>query len=158
MGNWGNIFGIPGQADDKRTAFPKKDLLRLQCLQNKAIRLIYMRDRSTPTSQLLKEANQMSVNQLIAYHMVLQTYKINASHQPEYHYDRLFEKKTKAYDTRSSNLKRVEFRLNIGQGLFSYQASRLLLSLSREMIDNTLKERFKTQAKTWIKDNIPIKP
>ena len=117
-----------------------------------------MRDRSTATSQLLKEANQMSVNQLTAYHMILQTYKINSGQQPDYHYDRLFKKKSQEYDTRSSNLKRVEFRLNIGRSSFFYQASRLWLCLPPEMIECTSKERFKTQAKLWIKENIPIKP
>ena len=40
---WGSVFGIPGQLDDSRSAFPKKDLLRLQSLQNKAIRIVFYR-------------------------------------------------------------------------------------------------------------------
>ena len=155
---WGSVFGIPGQTEDSRSAFPKKDILRLQTLPNKAIRMLFYRDRRTPTKDLLKEANQLSVNQLIAFHILLQTFKIKVSQQPSYHYHRLFEIKNNKYETRSSNIKRVEFRLNIGRSSFFFQASRLWLSLPRELTECSSENSFKMKLKDWIIDNIPTKP
>ena len=110
---WGCVSGIPGQPDNSRAGFTKRDLLRLQAVQNKAVRLIHYRDRLTPTRELLKEANILSINQYIAYQVLTQTFKIKDSHLPEYHYGRLFDENYRLSRTRSDNMKRVDFRLNI---------------------------------------------
>ena len=86
---WGHIAGIPGQMSDFRAGINKRDILRLQAIQNKAIRLFYYRDRYFPTKQILKESGQLSINQLIAYQISVQTFKIRMSQKPEYHYHRL---------------------------------------------------------------------
>ena len=116
---WGNVRGIAGQPETQRSGLTKRDLKRLQSLQNKAIRLIHNRDRYTPTKELLDEANQLSINQSIAYHIILQTFKIKLSKLPKYQYEWLFTEVQRNSRLRTDHLKRVE--LNYGQNSFFYQ-------------------------------------
>ena len=90
---WGCVSRVPGQPDIQRCGigFTKRDILRHQALQNKALRLINHSDLCTPTRALLKETKQLSINQHIAYHIILQTYKKRVSRLPEYYHERLFE-------------------------------------------------------------------
>ena len=123
---WGCVSGIPGQMNDYRAGFSKRDLLRIQALQNRAVRLVHFRDTSISTRELLKEVNQLSVNQNIAYHILLQTYKIKSSQQPAYHFKRLFSPENRYTRTRSETIiRRVDFRLNKGRSLFFYLSSKL---------------------------------
>ena len=154
---WGHITGIPGQMSEFRAGITKRDILRLQSIQNKAVRLNYYRDRSFPTKQLLKESHQLSINQLIAYHISVQTFKIRLSKKPEYHYHRLFKEDTNTR-TRSDNIRRVEFRLNLGRSSFFYQANRLWTALPNNIKNCPSLNIFKKRTKEWIWENIPTKP
>ena len=155
---WGSVSGIPGQPKGFRTGFPKTDLRRIQSLQNKALRLLHWRDMTTPTRDLLKETNQLSVNQTIAYHILIQTHTIRTTEQPNFHYLRLFSTDEETPKTRSGNMKRVEFRLNIGRSSFFYQANRLWLALPKKIREITSLGSFKKEIKIWTSENIPPKP
>ena len=158
---WGAISGIPGCPGDYRAGISKRDLSRLQSLQNKALRLINWSDRSTPTKTLLQDSNMLSINQLIAFHILVQSFKIKLSKKPDYHYKRLFnnEKKNEQITkTRSNFTRRVEFRLNLGRSSFFYQANRIWMALPANMRECTSTNQFKTMIKKWISEKIPIKP
>ena len=155
---WGCVSGIPGQTEDSRSGFSWKDLRRLQSLLNKAVRLIFRRDPFTPTKELLGETGQLSVNQCIAYHILTQTFKIKLSQQPEYHFRRLFEKDGRNSRTNPDNIKRIDFRLNIGRCSFFYQASRLWSSLPPYIKNCASISNFKSEIRVWISVNIPLKP
>ena len=104
---WGYVTGIPSQVSEFRSGITKKDILRLQTIHSKAVRLINYHDIYTPTKKLLKETKQLTINQLIAYHMLVQTYKISVSKMPEYHYERLFSENNE-FRTRSENKSRIQ--------------------------------------------------
>ena len=107
----------------------KRDIQRLQSLLNKALCLIHYQDMSISTKDLLRETNQLSINQLIAYRILIQTYKIKETKQPKYHFERLFRNETEASRTRSCCTERIEFKLNIARSSFFYQSNRLWISL-----------------------------
>ena len=154
---WGYVSGIPGQQAEFRAGITKRDIQRLQSLQNKALKLTFYRDPMYPTKLLMKETNQLSINQLIALHIIMSTYKINLSKKPEYHYERLFGTMNGDARTRSNQLRRVEFRLNLGRSSYFYQASRLWAVIPEEIKQSPSLGTFKVKIKSWIKENIPLK-
>ena len=126
-------------------------------MQNKAVRLIYYRDRYTPTKSILKETNQLSINQMIAFQILVQTYKIKVSHKPDYHFQRLFSNEQNSR-LRSMNQVRVDFKLNIGRSSYFYQASRLWTKLPSDLKESKSQIDFKKRCRKWTLENIPIKP
>ena len=159
---WGAISGIPGCPKDYRAGITKRDLSRLQSLQNEALILINWRDRSAPTKTLLRDSKFLSINQLITFHILLQVFKIKLSKKLEYHYKRLFntmkENEEQATKTRSNNCKQVEFLLNIGRSSFFYQANRIWMALPATLKECSSINQFTTVMRKWIVEKIPIKP
>ena len=84
---WTAVWDLTGQAvEESRTSLTKRDMQRLQSLQNKSLRLVNWTDRSTPTSELLRSTDALSVHQLGAYLSLVQVFKIRETRQPEYNY------------------------------------------------------------------------
>ena len=76
---WGGIWGLPDQKVTNRrtTSITKHEMRKLQVMQNKVMRLMTGLDYNSSTVNLLKSSNQLSVHQLVAYHTLCQTHKIN---------------------------------------------------------------------------------
>ena len=62
----------------------KKDLHRLQKLQNRAARLIFMKPKCTHTSPLIRDLHWLPVAERIQFRTLVQTYKLLKSSSPEY--------------------------------------------------------------------------
>ena len=60
---WSGIWG-PQIGDSMKTSISKKDMRRLQSLQNKTLRLQSGLNRYTPTETLMSATNSLSVHQL----------------------------------------------------------------------------------------------
>ena len=154
---WGSVSGIPGQIYHSKAGLTKLDIQRLQSIQNKAVRLINYHDRYVSTKRLLRDTNQLSINQLTAYNIALLTYKIKISQKPEYHFRRLFKTNIDPR-TRSENLNLVDFKKNIGRNSFFYQASRLWSKIPKDVKDCSTVDEFKKCCRKWIVEIIPTKP
>ena len=80
----------------KKIADTKASLLKIttdsQVLQNKVNILLTNAKYDTPTENLLKETNSLSVQQMIAYHSALLAYKVVKSGKPSYIKERLKSK------------------------------------------------------------------
>ena len=125
---WAAIWHIPGdyEIENKRTSMSKKDMHKLQALQNKALRLIHGTDRSESTENLLKRTDSLSVHQLAAYHTLLQAFKIKNSGLPTYHSRMLFgAPNVEGYNSRSGATTRVNFNLSLGRGYFFYMTKHI---------------------------------
>ena len=161
---WTAVWDIPGQVgEESRTSLTKRDMQRLQSLQNKSLRLVNWTDRSTPTSELLRSTDALSVHQLGAYLSLVQVFKIKETRQPEYHYRRLFNNSdtdNRVVNARSADFpqSRVEFKLSLSRGSFFYQGSRLWSALPGPIKILRNQGRFKKMCKQWIKSNVKIKP
>jgi hypothetical protein len=85
---WTSVWDLPGQVgeEETRTSMTKRDMHRLQTLQNKTLRLVNWTDRSTSTTELLRSTESLSVHQLGAYISLVQAFKIREARQPEYHF------------------------------------------------------------------------
>ena len=129
----------------------KEDARRLQVLQKKCLRFITNSDYKTPTKELLDKTNTLSVHQEIAHLSLSQVYNIHETKLPAYHYRRLFESRDNEVRNRPGHdlsVNRIEF----------YQSSRLWTALPDQVKSSESKHSFKKKCKTWIKNNILVKP
>ena len=120
-------------------------------------------DFNTPTKDLCYHTNQLSVHQLMAYHICCQVYKIKDTKLPVYHYSRLFNNTDNqniglGNRVRKNETKRVEFDLSLGRSNFFYQAASIWSCLPNEIEDSPKLSNFKKKCRNWIKEKIQIKP
>ena len=152
---WGRIWNIPGSLDvDASTraspSITKDDLRKIQVLQNKCLRIVTNSDYRTPTSELLKKTNMLSVHQQMAQLSLSQVYSIYSTKLPAYHYQRLFSNnKSRSADNHSVN--RVEFKLSLARTHFFYQSSRLWSALPDHVKSANNKSTFKKRCRSWVK-------
>ena len=135
---------------------------KVQTLQNIAMRILAKKDFRTPTLELLNSTNMLSVNQLAAYSMETQVFKIFTSGQPDYHYERLFGRLDRGHTGTQTRAQldqesRVDIRLSQGRGSFFYLASNLWNSLPAHVRNSRNTQEFKKKARCWTKQNIPVK-
>ena len=112
----------------------------------------------------MDRSKQLSVQQLAAYHSILQVFKTYQNKQPKYIHDSLFPDE-EFYDddqriSRSTveNHIRVEGNLSLTRSGFMYRASKLWNALPPEVRSKQSIATFKLSAKLWIKDNIATIP
>ena len=152
---WGSVWGVPGRNEEKSINLRKDDMKKLQVLQNSTLRMILKRNYDTPTVQLLSESKSLSVNQLVAYNMLVQVFKVKQTQQPSYHFHRFF-----GHQNRDQNVTRsipISFKLCQSRGSFFHLASSLWNSTSPIVKNSTNVKTFKTNARKWTLQNIPSK-
>ena len=160
---WGSVWGIADRYQEisqNSVNMKKDDMRRLQVLQNSSLRLLLRKRYDTPTSTLLAESKSLSVNQTVAMSILSQVWKVQDTHQPAYHYERLFGRlQAPSNRTRSvsSQDPEINFSLSQGRGSFFYLASILWNYLPLGIRLSSTHQTFKTSTRLWIKNNIPMK-
>ena len=159
---WGRVWNIPGSLDQqnrKSTSLTKEDVRKLQVLQNKCLRLLTKCDYRTPTATMIDKTNLLSVHQLTAHLSLTQVFNIHQTKLPTYHYERLFQpEKPPTRSAASLPAKRTEFVLSQARTSFFYQSSRLWTALPLQIKQADNKLQFKKKSRTWVKENIDVKP
>ena len=130
---YGGVWGLPEIMHEEQIhskSITKEDMRKLQVLQNSTLRILFRKPRKTPVTTLLKDANQMSVHQLVAYHTGCQTFKIYRNQRPAYHFNRLFSFENIQRTRAKTNLETSEeFGLALARSSFFYQAYHIWISL-----------------------------
>ena len=114
-------------------------------------------DYDTPTSTLLKEANELSVHQLIAYRTILTVHKTMQTKKPNYIFNKLKPNKQSRSLRNDTNLN-TKADLTVTRGGFIYRASKLYNMIPIHMKQLEKYNTFKSKIKTWIRQNIKIIP
>ena len=80
---FGNVFGLDKYRDTttRYSSYTKEDNRKLQVLQNT---VMTGSSRGTPTTDLLKLTNTLSVQQLVAFHTLVMVFKIITTSRPAY--------------------------------------------------------------------------
>ena len=160
---WGGVWNIPGILNDVDRSSPsltKEDNRQLQTLQNKVMRMQTRLPKETPTVHLLQASGQLSVQQLTAYHSLLQVYKAKMFKQPEYIYSRLFpngnivDEEARVSRSLRNNLIRIDVDLAITRNAFFYRSSRLWNAIPMDIRNSVSIKSFKVGVKKWIRENI----
>ena len=158
---FGNVFGLDKykETNSKYTSFTVSDNRKLQVLQNSLNRLLTGAEYNTPTLELLKQSDSLSVQQMIAFQTMVMTYKILKSRKPSY----LANKMKVRNDNRnlrgySGGVQASSQSLSIAKEGFVYRGMTLMNMLSIPLRCETKLDKFKVGLRDWVKDNIQAKP
>ena len=148
-------------------AFTKTDNQKLQVLQNMLMRMMTRLPAQTPTVQLTKAADKLSVHQLTAYTTLLTVHKTMTRGQPHYSYEKLIPKYQGCTDEnamgriaprRQENTLRADCNLTLSRGGFFFRGATLFNNLPVSLRTSRNEYSFKTEVKKWIIQNIDVKP
>ena len=144
----------------KHIAMTKEDLRKLQVAENSVMRMMTGLDYKSSTMELLQKSNLLSVNQLIAYHTLVQVYNIQSKQLPSFHFRRLFGRLDGQVSTRSVRNQecRIKFSSSQARGSFFYQGGLLWNRIPQQMKNIPNLPIFKKQAQRWTLNNILAKP
>ena len=159
-----NTWGLDNYRDGetRTTSCTKEDIRKIQVLQNQVARLLVnKRDLqgkvNISTVELLNLSGDLSVHQLGALRTVNLTKKIMMTQKPSYLARRLqtpLDRGTRSGDT----LTLSKTQLGLAREGFVYRGTKLYNLLPNSMKQETEMKIFKSQAKIWVKENIPVKP
>ena len=161
---FGHVFGLDKYRDTKTRymSYTKEDNNKLQVLQNSIMRLLTGKTRSTPTTELLRCTNSLSVQQLVASHTLNMVHKIVSNSKPAYLAKRLkVRNQGDEVMLSSRNQGKVSIprqKLSNTRGGFVARGAQLFNNLPLELrLEKNLK-KFKVGARKWITENIQAKP
>ena len=153
---FGNCWSdILDGSNERNNSFTKTNLLSLQVLLNKVLRLQLGQGYDTPVSQLLADSNTLSVNQLVAYTTIKTVFKIKQSGEPCYLADRLMPRVNQQVTTRNKQTISLDFKLGRAREGFLYRGKMLYNALPDSIKSESKWPIFKKIAKEWIQGNIP---
>ena len=148
--------------DRRYTALTKEDMRKLQVLQNKVLRLKSgNHEMNVPTTELLEANNDLSVQQLGAFHTVLSVFKITSSGKPKYLADKLSLRRSingQIFPLRRVNTLQVNSNLTLARSGFLYRGAQLWNQLPPFMRQESRLPVFRAELRKWIILNIPAKP
>ena len=150
---FGNVFGLGEYKEEnsRYQSYTMKDNHNLQVLQNNLNRLLLGANRNTSTKQLIEETDSLSIQQMIAYHTAVLTYKVINSGKPSY-----LSKRMKR--GRSGYIEQTNLRLSISREGFIHRGPCIFNKLDKNLRNEPRIDRFKVALRKWIKENIAIKP
>ena len=130
----------------------KRDLTRLQRIQNKCARLVYMKPKWSHATPLLRSLHWLPVEKRIKFRLLCQTFKTLQNALPSYIYN-FFDFQKSAYSLRSTSAIKLvvpKSRINIGMKSFSSLSARLWNNLPRNIKQSASLESFKKLLKTHL--------
>ena len=161
-----NTWGLDNYKNEKArfTSYTKADNRRLQVLQNQVCRLLLPLDRQTlyykqnlPTNELLEKCGSLSIHQLGAQRTLVMVKKVQLSQKPCYIAEKLGIRQLSS--TRlGSTIPPLCTDLTIRKSGFLYRGAKLFNQLPADLKAAQKITQFKKGVKTWVKQNIPVKP
>ena len=122
------------------TSYTTGDNSKLQVLQNSLNRLITRAEYNTPTLELLKMTDSLSVQQMIAFQTIVMTHKIMKSKKPSYLANKL-QGRHNDRDLRgyTGGVQSSNYRLSIAKEGFVFRGMTLMNMLSIPLrVENNL--------------------
>ena len=130
----------------------KGQLGDLQVLQNKAAQIVTRSPPRSARSAMYDKLDWLSVNQLIAYHTVIQIFKIRSNGEPEY------LAKILTNDNRNGNIFIPNSELTLAKKSFCFRGAELWNKLPALVRSSPKIGSFKRQTRKWVKDSVPRFP
>ena len=161
---YGNVWGIQENDETNRrySSFTKADCQKLQVLQNKMLKLQTGLPRDFSTCDLMKETQELSVHQLIAYYTLLQVHKTIVNKKPSYISEKFALRNSKEGvvlpHRQFSTITPVKKKLNLSRAGFIFRGTELFNMLPMELRICKQYQHFKAEVRKWTQSNISIKP
>ena len=138
-----------------------KELIQcLQVIQNRAAKAITRNDWTVSTEETLRQVGWMSIFQLSHYHTILQIHNIKIHRTPEYlssMYDWNYNYPTRQATNELIKPKGIP-RLDVSKRSFRWRAASQYNQMPQSLTQIEDIGVFKKELKTWIFQNIPLKP
>ena len=138
-----------------------QDIDKLQVLQNNVNRIISGAPSRTPTEDLLRDTDSLSVMQLMALYTVMLVRRVTNSGKPKYLANRLKFEEEDRNTRRAWSGPKIALpvcRLESSKSGFIYRGASLFNSLPVSVRNERKLKPFKNGARKWIKENISIRP
>ena len=161
---FGHVFGLDKYRDTKtrNLSFTKGDNRKLQVLQNSVLRLLTGKVRKTPTTELLKSAGSLSIQQLVASHTlsVSMVHKVIITNKPAYLARKLGVRNLEdGITTRNTGMLTVpRQKLSTTRGGFVARGVQLFNNLPLHLRLEKSVKKFKVGTRRWISENIEARP
>ena len=132
---FGNVFGLEEykETNSRHSSFTIQDNNHLQVLQNKVNRLLLCASYDTPTVELLRDTESLSVQQMIAYQTAVSVFKIIQSGKPTYYLSNKLKRRNMNLRGRQGSVSQVEHSLSISREGFLYRGSSLFNKLDENL-------------------------
>ena len=127
----------------------KGQLGDLQVLQNKAAQIVTRSRPRSPRGVMYDKLDWLSVNQLIAYHTLIQIFKIRTSGEPEY-LTRILSN-----DNRNGHILIPNSELTLARKSFCFRGAELWNRVPALVRSSSKIGRFEIQTRKWVKDCVP---
>ena len=116
-------------------------------------------DYNTPTAKLLEETDTLSVHQLVAYQTAVMAYKVIQTKKPTYIAERMQSRSgNKKLRGRLGRVDQQHHSLSIAKEGFIQRGASILNKLDECLRCEPKLEKFKIGVRSWVKENIAIKP
>ena len=127
----------------------KGELGDLQVLQNKAAQIVTRSPPRSVRNVMYDKLDWLTVNQLIAYHTLIQVFKIRNSREPEYLSGILRN------DNRNGHIAIPNSDLTLAMKSFTFRGAKLWNSLPAHIRSCSKIGMFKSQSRKWVNEVIP---
>ena len=127
----------------------KGQLSDLQVLQNKAAQIVTKSPPRSSRNAMFDQLDWLTVNQLIAYHTLLQIFKIRSCREPEYLYDEL------GTDNRNGHIVVSNCDLSLALNSFTYRGAKLWNNVPPHIRNSQKIGIFKKEIKKYVKQMVP---
>lgn len=160
---FGNVWGTKTMdvATRKFYSFTKEDNRRLQVLQNKLLRMKSSLGMETSTEALVQKCDELSVQQLTAYHTLMTVFKAVRFRKPFYLASKFELRRPNGnaiFPHRQSGKINIRADLTLSRGGMVYRGANLWNMLDAELRNELSIGTFKRKIKKWITENVPVKP
>ena len=160
---YGNVKGLNEtyRGPNRMHGLTSQDINKLQVLQNNVNRIISGAPYRTPTEDLLRDTDSLSVMQLMALYTVMLVRRVTNSGKPKYLANRLKLEEEDRNTRRAWSGPKIALpacRLESSKSGFIYRGASLFNSLPVSVRNERKLKPFKNGARKWIKENISIRP
>ena len=156
---FGHVFGLErySDTDTRSPTYTKEDNRKLQVLQNCVMRLLTNSRRETPTAELLKLTNSLSIQQMVAAQTLNMVHKVISTSKPVYLARKL--RLSNVVEGRSQRMiEPIKYTRRTSQGGFVYRGSKLFNNLPLNLRSERIHKTFKISVRSWVLENIKIRP
>ena len=126
----------------------KGQLSDLQVLQNKAAQIVTKSPPRSSRNAMFDQLDWLTVNQLIAYHTLLQIFKIRSCREPEYLYDEL------GTDNRNGHIVVSNCDLRLALNSFTYRGAKLWNNVPPHIRNSQKIGIFKKEIRKYVKQMV----
>ena len=146
----------------RTNTFTKEDNRKLQVIQNHLCRMLlntqsnYYRQNQS-TKELLDQCGELSIHQMGAQQTLVMVQKIICTGKPDYLSKRIKVREARVQGV-STLLAPVDASLGVTRSSFIYRGVKLYNQLPEKIRKLRKLSLFKAQLKTWIQENIDVKP